>query len=325
MIKQRWSYIAVAILLMLSVASVMGCGNNGQEIQSQSPAEKQAAKKPLIAATNAALESMAKVIVGDFAEVFRPQVQAESGQGLNVEEVLRLQNANLVFTNGLGANDAAWLDLISLDDARVHATTSDEFELSDFIQVEDYRTVHSHGDEGEHSHPWLVPQSWLDPRLAKAQSLSILNRLIKTFPDQEFGFRERYRDLESQLSDLERLAVDVADLLEAKKAHVMVSDPRLLFFTRALRLKDDYLLWFELPASDTAIADLRKRLPAEKSKTLLLWSQDAGSLDDAIVDATGIKSATISLVEDDNSDVDFVAQLRENLATMKASLEGMND
>ena len=322
--KKRRSFLIAATCIF--IASVLGCGDSDSKVSSQTSTGNQASNKPLIAATNAALESMAKVIVGDFAEVIRPQVQAESGQGLNVEEVLRLQNADLVFTNGPGANDAAWLDLISLDTARVHATTSDEFELSDFIQVEDYRTVHSHGDQGEHSHPWLVPQSWLDPKLAKAQSLSMLNRLVKTFPAQESGFRQRYRDLKVQLGDLEELAAEVAELLKAKKVHVIVSDPRLLFFTRSLKLEDDYLLWFELPTSSTAIAELKKRLPAEKMNTLLLWAQEAGSLNEEIADGTGVESATISLIEGDklDGDVDFVDQLREDFETVKAALEGMD-
>ena len=332
--KQRCSSIAAAVLVMVFFASWAGCGDSDQKVQSQSTVKNQASNKPLIAATNLPLKSMTQRIVGDFAEVIQPQVEAESGQGLNVEEVLRLQNADIVFTNGPGANDAAWLDLISLDAARVHATTGDEFELSDFIQVEDFRTVHSHGDEGEHSHPWLVPQSWLNPSLAKAQSTSILNHLIKTFPEEEDSFRERYRNLKDQLSELERLAIEVAELLKANKVRVLASDPRLLFFTRSLNLEDDYLMWFDLPESSTAIEELQKRLPEpstnEKNSTLLLWSQDAGSLEQEIGDAIGVKSASISLIESgksdlSNSDVEFVAQLRENFETVKAVLEEMND
>ena len=331
--KQRTASVHATGLLMILTALVLGCGNSDLEVQTQSPAEINASTKPLIATTNAALKSLAKGIVGDYAEVDQMQIEAESGQGLNVDEVLRLQNADLVFTNGPGANDAAWLDLISLDPARVHGTTNDEFELTDFIQIEDYREVHSHGDEGEHSHPWLVPQSWLNPRLAKAQSLSILNRLVKNFPDQESEFRKRYRGLETQLIELEELAAEVANLLDAKKVRVIASDPRLLFFTRALKLEDDYVLWFDFPETDAAIAELKKRLPVEnaQAKTLLLWAQDAGSLNDAVVEATGIKSAVINLIEDSHydsdagNDVTYVDQLRKNLETVKAALEEMND
>ena len=327
MIKQRWHHLATAVLLTLSLVQLFGCGDSSQNIEDQSSVENQETSTPVIAATNAALASMTKTIVGEVAKVVRPQVEAESGQGLNVEEVLRLQDADLVFTNGLGANDAAWLDLISLDASRVHATTTDEFELSDFIQVEDYRTVHSHGDEGEHSHPWLVPQSWLNPRSAKAQSLSVVNRLAKTFPDQESGFRDRHRELEKELSHLEGVADDVAELIKAKKVSVIVSDPRLLFFTRSLKLEDNYLLWFDLPNSADAVSELRKRMADGKKKVLLLWAQDAGSLPREISDATDVESTRISLIEEEKfaGGGEFVTQLRQNFEMLKTALEGMDN
>jgi len=318
MMKLQLNYFMMAVLLL----PLIGCGASQQSSETANPTPNEGVT---IGATNAALASMTKAIVGDFAQVIRPRVQTDGKQGLDTEEVIRLQATDLVFTNGPGANDAAWLDLISLDPARVHATTSDEFELADFIQIEDYQTVHSHGDEGEHSHPWLVPYCWLNPRLAQAQSVSILNRLVREFPEQEDDFRERHRAQVDELNVVASLAEEVAELLESNNIRVIASDPRLLFFTRALKLEDKYLLWFDLPDASAAIADLRKRLPSDQGKSVLLWSQDAGSLKEKIGEAINVDMVRISLLEEADVEGGYVVALRNNFETVKAIVEGMND
>lgn len=286
-----------------------------------------ASKKTVIAATNTALQCLTKAIVGEAAEVIRPRVRGKSNSGLDTQEMLRLQAADLIVTNGPGADDADWMQLISLDTNRIHATTSDEFEISDFIQVQDYRTVHSHGDQGEHSHPWLVPHCWLAPKLAQAQSLSLLNRLTEEFPQHGQDFRQRYDALSGELNAVGDLAKEVAELLDSKHVHVVASDPRLLFFTRSLNLDDDYLLWFDLPEASDAITQLRKRT-TDKPQTVLLWSQDAGSIADPIAAATGVVMVRVGLIEDRDDSFDggdFVAGLRLNYENLKTAVRGMSD
>ena len=126
------NYIVFALMLVLALG---GCSTDETTQQGRKNADQLTESKPVIAATNVALESMAKASVGDFADVIRPQVQADPEGGLDMDEVIRMQTAAVVLTNGPGADDAAWLNLISLDQSRVCATTSEEFELNDFIPV----------------------------------------------------------------------------------------------------------------------------------------------------------------------------------------------
>jgi zinc transport system substrate-binding protein len=237
-----------------------------------------------------------------------------------------LQSAAVVLTNGPGADDAAWLSLISINQSRLCETTSAEFELSDFIQVQDYRTVHSHGDEGEHSHPWLVPQCWLNPRLATAQSVAILNRLVAMFPEQETAFTANHRSLREELEAVEELAGDVATLIKSRNLTVIASDPRLLFFTRSLSLEDNYFLWFEPPETSAAIAELEKRKPESGGHLLLLCPPAASSLVEGLSQSLGIETATVSLIQSsaEGKDADtFVKELRRNYQTLQDIVQGM--
>ena len=334
----------VAFTLMLALLAV-GCSTKEKTKRDVGNTDATVETKPIIAATNFALQSMAEVIVGDFADVIRPRVQLEPKGGLNMEEVFRMQEATVVLTNGPGADDAAWLNLISIDQSRVFAATSAEFELSDFIQVEDYRTVHSHGDEGEHSHPWLVPHCWLNPRLAIAQSLGVCDYLIKKFPEQGSAFTANHRLLSQELELVEELAGEVRELIQSKRVTVIASDPRLLFFTRALGLPDDYFLWFEPPEISAAIAELEKRKLETEKKLLLLCPKSVGLLSDEWSNSTGIAIATVSLIEEVEGKSDgvlqseaaelgeaaelrdsqgFVSELRANFQTLKTVVEGIH-
>lgn len=334
MMNRRRKNITFALMLAsMLVLMMVGCSTEETAYRGTDSANNLTASKPVIAATNVALQNMAAAIVGDFADVIRPQVQSHAQGGLDTQAVLRMQSAAVVLTNGPGADDASWLNLISLNESRVFATTSAEFELTDFIQVQDYRTVHSHGDEGEHSHPWLVPHCWLDPRLAAAQSLAVLNRLTEAFPDQETNFSANYQSLKQELASVEELAEKVGELIAARGITVIASDPRLLFFTRSLNSEDNYFLWFDPPEVPKAVEELNRRQPKGEQRLLLLCPNSAGSLAEQLPDATGIKTAIISLIEEgveggntDGGNADpFVLKLRDNYLALKAAAEGMKD
>ena len=329
----RVKHVAFAMVL---ASLVVGCSANETDYQGSGKANNAPDSKPIIAATNLALESMAKTIVGDFADVVRPRVELNSERGLDAEEVISMQRAAVVLTNGPGAEDAAWLNLISLNESRIFATTSAEFEFSDFIQVEDYRTVHSHGDEGEHSHPWLVPHCWLNPRLASAQSQGVLNRLIQVFPKQEATFSANHKLLKQELESVQEMVDEVGELIQSRGLTVIASDPRLLFFTRSLNTKDNYFLWFEPPEISTAIVELEKRKSQGTKRLLLLCPESTSLLAEELSNTTDIETATVNLIEEVRTENQhaaeevgnsrgFVSELRANYQTLKTVVEGMSD
>lgn len=280
--------------------------------------------QPLLAATNGALADMTRFIAGDTAEVVCPHTQSSFDHELAAampptEIVLRLQQAKIVFTNGPGADDAPWLNLVSLQSDRVHATTSDEFEISDFIQVQDFAMVHSHGDQGEHSHPWLVPHCWMNPQLAAAQSVSIRNRLILEFPQHQEVFRTNQSALAKELEELHQLSQEVGQLLQARRCTTIASDPRLLFFTRALNQPDHYFLWFDLPPSPQAANALKQA--TQTDNTMILWAQPPGQLAPALSKNDAVVNVVIDRIETDQPQ-GYLQRMRDNFQAVKNAVTG---
>ena len=77
-----------------------------------------------------------------------------------IDEIANIQKADLIITNGPGIDYANWLIKVTLPDSKICAT-SEALSLQDFIKVKGVDIVHSHGPEGEHSHPFMVAYSWL--------------------------------------------------------------------------------------------------------------------------------------------------------------------
>ena len=81
--------------------------------------------------------------------------------------IQRMQSSDLVVANGIGAQYASWLDTVSIPESRLCNSATKGLAIREYVQVDDIRLVHSHGPEGEHSHPMMISQSWLDPAIAK--------------------------------------------------------------------------------------------------------------------------------------------------------------
>ena len=95
-----------------------------------------------------------------------------------------MQHAGLVVANGRGAEVAKWLETVSIPDSRLCNSATRGLALADYIAIEDLRMVHAHGPEGEHSHPTMVGNTWLDPAIAKKQSAYIAQELMRVFPER---------------------------------------------------------------------------------------------------------------------------------------------
>ena len=174
----------------------------------------------------------------------------------SIAQIRQLQKSDVVIVNGPGAEFARWLTFVTIDDSKL-CKSADTLGLDEFIVVKDFDVVHSHGPEGEHSHSWVVPNSWLDPSIARRQAKFIFDRLVATYPDDQKALEVGYRKLDSQFdplfSSVDALREKVATL--ANKS-VVTSDPRTKFLTRALGMEDNHLLWFESPDAESVANDL---------------------------------------------------------------------
>ncbi len=264
------------ILFLLIVATgIAGCGTDPVAVEDKSSAIHQALKPKLtnhVATVSYPLQYLTQRIVGsdikvDFTVGHRP---TDQNWQPTEEDVAILQQADLVVVNGPGAVYADWLSRVSVSDSRVCNSCAD-LAIRDFVMVEDHKIVHRHGPEGEHSHPYMVAYTWLDPAIAKKQAKKIVKDLAKTYPERAEEFDSNYQALANDLDDLSELLTSVgAD----DEKQVVSINPLFKFMTRAASITDHHLLWLGNDDDGTRRQQLEKKLEdirgASNSKLVFL-------------------------------------------------------
>ncbi|MEM7783924.1 MAG: zinc ABC transporter substrate-binding protein, partial [Planctomycetota bacterium] len=157
----------------------------------------------------------------------------------NRADILAMQAADMIVTNGIGAQYADWLLTVSIPESKLCDTASRALKLRDFIQVDDVEIVHTHGPEGEHSHPLTVSHTWLDPAMFQKQVNYLADQLKIQYPDQNDSIETSRKTLTDQLDVL----VDKTEKLKKSLAgaKVITASPKLKFLTRSLGLDDLHL------------------------------------------------------------------------------------
>ena len=239
----RWSPMdtkrVIGRLMSVLLLVVTGC---------QQPASSPRADVVLprkIAATNPAAYEWTRAIVGDAVEVqyFGPADDKSFDDWTpDRQQIGELQECGVIIGNGPGATFAGWVDRITLDPARLCQTT-DAFDLTQFIAVDHFQTVHSHGPGGEHSHKYVVPNCWLDPSVAWQQVTFIADRLNRDFPELEEEVAKGLRDLKPKFDALNQRTENLRATLAGRDDLFVVSEnPQAAYLLRAVGLGDRSLM-----------------------------------------------------------------------------------
>ena len=275
-----------------------------------------------VAASSYPLMAMAESIVGEGYDVWMP---AKADKVPTADEMLRLHGSDVLLTNGPGASYATWLPMVTLDQSKVFETTTDSFELSDYIQVQEHQIVHSHGAEGEHSHFWMVPHCWLNPRLALLQSEAVCDKLCELYPDDAKSFRENFANLlEGPLQDAVGDAEACQEKLKNSNSPVVLSDPRLKHFANAVRAEAGCLLWFEpeeMSAAKRQLGEVISEKGADQKEDgqhLLLWARSPGPNERVLM--TGLKWIQLDLIESAHSKKGFPRRVKDNFGLLSDSI-----
>lgn len=230
-----------ALVVLAVIGVVAGCAQNPR---ASAPATSDA-DRPKVAVVSYAHEYLVRRLVDDAIDVEFPAAESANPATWrpSVKDIASLQSADLIIVNGPGAVYAEWLPRVTLPESRVcHA--SEELPLKDFISVSDYRIVHQHGPEGEHSHAYMVPYTWLDPAVAARQAEKIAKCLTERWPEHAAAIDENLFRLKTELK---QLAETMNGLLDGEA--VITTTPQLKYLTRALGADDHHLQWFESPDS----------------------------------------------------------------------------
>jgi zinc transport system substrate-binding protein len=233
-----------ALLMTASVIPVvLGCRPTSE---SEATADLNWPDTPKVIAVCYPLEYLTQRIAGDAIAVDCPVTAGMSAADWrpNREDILNMQQADLVVANGRGAQVAKWLDTVSIPESRLCNSATRGLSLADYIAIEDLRVVHSHGPEGDHSHPTMVANTWLDPAIARKQAAYIAQELTRVFPDHESNFRENLQKLNE---DLDRLTSLLPSNSGDSRPLVFTTSPNLKFITRAAGLDDRHMFWNHPP------------------------------------------------------------------------------
>ena len=240
------------------------------------------------------------------------------------DAVTEMQSADLVITNGPGVPYAQWLTRVTLARKKTCVSAAD-LPTADFITVNDHKIVHRHGPEGEHSHPYMVPYSWLDPAVALRQARKIATDLIATYPDHQESIE---RNLESLAEDLDSLSAKLDATKPGEQVSVMSANPNLKFLTRAAGLNDVHLLWLDeipeepleevhakvLAATGAGQPDLRW-LEAGRPR-VMLWPSSLGP----VPEIEGWLPVEIDLLDRRPSTGDYLSVMDDNIEQLVSRL-----
>ena len=224
------SYLAI-LLISFSV----GCSNRALPGPAGSASEASPTQlSNRIFAVSYPLQFLTQQIAGEEIEVLLPFDKSDDPRKSRParETIKAMQDSDLVIANGVGARYAKWLALVSLSDSKIVNTASRGLALKEYIQVKGESVVHSHGPEGEHSHPVMAARAWLDPSLAKKQASYIAKQLKETYPARADQFDQNLDGLHARLDELDATMAPVRELVKVKSRIALTAGSQFEFFAR---------------------------------------------------------------------------------------------
>ena len=246
------------------------------------------------------------------------------------DEILSMQKSDIIFINGSAAPFASWLPHVTLPESKVCATANDGLKLSDMISVEDIRIVHSHGPEGEHSHPTMVAYTWLDPAIAAKQVAIMAKRLTTTYPKLKSSIADKQQKLTGELKKLSK-AVKTVNLhlalkkisIEEKSPTTMLTDsPNLKFLTRVLGVNDIHLNWSKGLSTSEAEIQLKEKLSSLASRPeFMLFADEPTAELRSVAESFQLNVIVMNSMASATSDSNYFHVMSENLNRLKPTYE----
>lgn len=319
------------VIALIFAMTVIGCDVKSKVNESQN--EK--ALHNRVAVANYPLYCMVSTICRDAGGPIEEVIYVGPPHGVDphswvppADQIRDLQKVDLIICNGPGAVFATWMDKVTIDESKL-CNTTDAVKSTEFVLVKDYQLVHSHGPEGEHSHAWVVPQSWLSPRIARKQAKLCYDRLVAVYgqsPKLDNGFAELQKKFDSLESAHEAIKNRSPNLVVAS------STPDIQYLTRSLDWEDRYLQWKEHRDDGQAKEELtamRARIATESKvasmEKLFLWSGSPVESLSGFVDSQWSSTVTIDLINSPNkeglSPDGYFLRMTKNLKLLGISLE----
>ena len=246
------------------------------------------------------------------------------------DEILSMQKSDIIFINGSAAPFASWLPHVTLPESKVCATANDGLKLSDMISVEDIRIVHSHGPEGEHSHPTMVAYTWLDPAIAAKQVAIMAKRLTTTYPKLKSSIADKQQKLTGELKKLSKaiktvnlhLALKKISIGEKSPTTMLTDSPNLKFLTRVLGVNDIHLNWSKGLSTSEAEIQLKEKLSSLASRPeFMLFADEPTAELRSVAESFQLNVIVMNSMASATSDSNYFHVMSENLNRLKPTYE----
>lgn len=298
----------LAAMILPAALSLLGCGT----------ATEAPTGKPTIYVDSYPLAYFAERLAGENAAVVFPApADVDPAHWKPSEEVLReYQSADLVLLSG--THYADWTSRASLPPKKVADSTAGFAPGS--LVMSDEGVVHSHGDEGEHSHETYALHAWLDPKLAQAQAEAVRTAVAGLLPDQQAQIDRRYAELRTDLSDLE---TRLSKLKEATQGMSLIaSHPVYDYLANAADWNLRSLHWepHEMP-SEKEWGKL-DAIQEKSGATWMLWEDEPVEPIRTALEERGVRWIVVRHVGNRPAEGDFLSAMRANydgLTAMTAS------
>ena len=293
--------------LLFGFACIGGCTNSTAPQENVVRARKLSNR---IVTASYALQFLTQKIVGDEIAVEFPAAAAPDPKTWSpkIDEIAGMQKADLIVVNGTGADYAQWLVRTTLPSNKI-CNSCEDIPLAQLISVADHQLVHTHGPEGEHSHAYMVPYTWLDPNLAITQAKTIAERLKKVYPKLAETFDQNLAELVKEL----QVIANQAQESESRNWSVVTTSPQLKYLTRFANIDDVHLLWFDSLIEQDSDATLQqlKKLVTESSAQVVLVDGPAHPMLEKYCVENKLEIIRIDLLEFKPGSGDFVSELRK--------------
>ena len=293
------------LFLLIAVISLTSCDEKGTDVKTVDTAVVS------IITVNYPLYYFTQQLAGDLATVILPVPAGTDPAQWNpqLEDVLRMQQAELIILNGAGYS--TWLDKVSLSPRRL---VNSSLDAKDRWIALDGQSTHSHGPGGEHSHSGYAFTTWMDLTLAKHQASAIARALIQRWPGQQQAIAKREARLLEALTELDKAYQKLAEDLAGK--NLIYSHPVYQYFERRYQLAGESLHWEpgEMP-SKKQWRYLQNRV-AGRSYSLFIWEDEPSTGIAERMAAMGLASVVIRPAANTSSK-DWLSEQQANLKRLR--------
>lgn len=260
---------------LLALVILTGCsdsntpGSSARSNNADKGANAGLATETLFIAVNAPLQYFTQRLVGDRVRVEMPVptgIDPANWQP-SLDEVLRLQQADLLIFNGAGYSP--WRSRVSIDPNK-QVVSAVPFRKR-WIPFQKNLT-HSHGLEGEHSHSGYAFTTWMDPQLAIQQAQAIADAIQHKLPHLGSMVESRLPDLIANLEALDRGYAGV--IAQLRGVPLIFSHPVYQYFQARYQIDGRSVHWEpEQAPSQQQLDTLATQLQALPAKAMIWEGQ----------------------------------------------------